>query len=129
MRLAWEGLPERDRSKLVAAAVIFGERFESRVPEGSEPSREEDVQRVLMAIMNDVVEGLSESGGMSREEATAFLSDVAVRDKVFEMDEVICAYESGDESGESSKSLDGLLREAIEGRREKAVWADHWSSG
>jgi hypothetical protein len=124
MRLAWPEVPEEDRPKLVTAAVIFGRAFESRVPEGSEPTREDETQRLLMRLMNDVIEELSGIEGVSKEKAADFLGDIAVRDKVFEMDEVIEAYEGG-----SDGSLDSLLREAVAGRREKAVWADHWRSG
>lgn len=127
MRLAWSEIPEEDRAKLATAAVIFGRQFQRRVPEGSEPTRENEFQRLLMSLMNDVIEELSRVEGMSKEEATSFLSDVGVRDKVLEMDEVIEAHEnSGEDPG---KSLDALLREAIEGRQEKAIWSDHWSSG
>lgn len=124
MRLAWPEIPEEERPKLVAAAIIFGRRFESRVPEGSEPNREDELQKLLMRLMNDVIEELSEIEDTSKEDAANFLSDIAVRDKVFEMDEVIEAYENGG----SDESLDSLLRKAVAGRREKAVWADHWRS-
>ncbi len=130
MRLAWEGVAETDRPRLVAAAIIFGRRFESRVPEGSEPSQEDALQKLLMRIMNDVIEELSDIEGTSKEEAAEFLGDVGVRDKVFEIDEVIFEYEGGNEDdGDSGESLDSLLREAVDGRREKAIWADHWRSG
>lgn len=125
MRLAWEGVPETDRARLVAAAIIFGRRFESRVPEGSEPTREDEIQRLLMRLMNDVIEELSGIEGASKDEAAEFLGDIGVRDKVFEMDEVISAYEDG----VSGEGLDSLLREAVAGRWEKAAWADHWRSG
>ncbi len=125
MRLAWEGVPEEHRPRLVAAAVIFGRRFESRVPEGSEPTREDEIQRLLMRLMNDVIGELSSIEGTSEDEAAEFLGDIAVRDKVFEMDEVVSAYVNGG----SRKSLDALLSEAVEARREKAAWSDHWSSG
>ncbi|CAN5684650.1 MAG: hypothetical protein M3494_06220 [Actinomycetota bacterium] len=129
-RLAWPEVPEEHRPRLMTAAVIFGRRFESRVPEGSEPTKEADVRKLLMRLMNDVIEELSAVEGIDKEEATNFLSDVAIRDKIFEMDEVISEYESvGGGSGGSGESLDSLLRGAVAGRREKAVWADHWRSG
>lgn len=124
MRLAWEGVSIENRPRLVAAAVVFGRRFESRVPEGSEPTKEDEVQKLLMRIMNDVIEEISEIEGMSEDEAAEFLGDVGTRDKIFEMDEVIEEYEGG-----ASESLDSLLRGAVAGRREKAVWADHFRSG
>ncbi len=135
MRLAWPEVSKEHRARLVAAAVIFGRRFESRVPEGSEPTREDEVQKLLMRLMNDVIGELSRIEGVSEEEATEFLADIAVRDKVLEMDEVISEYESGvsegggSEGGGSGGSLDLLLRNAVAGRQEKAVWADHWRSG
>ncbi len=125
MRLAWGEISEEDRLRLVLAAVVFGRRFESRVPGGSEPTREDEFQRLLMRLMNDVIEELSEIEGISKEEAADFLGDIAIRDKALELDEVIEAYENG----ASGKSLDPLLREAVDGRREKAVWSDHWISG
>lgn len=126
MRLAWGASSSgEDRMRLVLGAVIFGRSFESHVPEGSEPGWGDELQKLLMRLMNDVIEKLSGVEGISKEEAAEFLGDIAVRDKVLEMDEVISAYESGG----SGSSLDTLLREAVDGRREKAVWSNHWSSG
>lgn len=125
MRRAWPEVPEGLRPRLVAAAVIFGRQFLKRAPENMGTMQENEFQRFLMGLMNDVIEELSEVEDVSKEEITDFLGDVGVRDKALEMDEVIDAYESGGSGG----SLDFLLREAVDARREKAIWSDHWSSG
>ena len=57
--------------------------------------------------------------GLDGDEAAEFVGEVGTRDHVLEFDEVIDAYE-GEETG---RTLDELLREAVESRREKATRA------
>jgi hypothetical protein len=54
-----------------------------------------------------------------------FLSEVSIRDYVLEFNEVLDAYAEDD----SGRTLDEILREAVDSRREKAIRARHWSSG
>lgn len=125
MRHAWgEGTSAEDRRRMVLAAIVFGRQFEERA-EKDLPVEEQDRQRFLMSLMNAVIGEFAVLEGMSRDAATAFLSDVTIRDYVLEFDEVLDAYRADD----TGRNLDELFREAIDGRPRKARWADHWSSG
>lgn len=124
MRRAWGERSADDRRRIVLAAILFGRQLEERLTEGL-PSGELERQRFLMSLMNAVIAEFAGLESVGRDEATAFLSDVGNRDHVLEFDEVLEAYGTDD----SGRTLDGLLQEAVNGRVEKARWADHWSSG
>jgi hypothetical protein len=116
MLLAWgEGVSARDRRRIVLAALIFGRQFEERTAERRTESDEDGLRRFLMGLMNGVVEEFARREGLDRDEAAEFLGEVGTRDYVLEFDEVLDAYE------ESGRTLDELLREAVEGRRERAI--------
>jgi len=120
MVLAWgEDVSSKDRRRIVLAALIFGRQFEERAEERPAESDEDGLRRFLMGLMNDVVEEFARREGLERDEAAEFLGEVCTRDHVLEFDEVLDAY-AGDEIG---RTLDGLLREAVESRREKATRA------
>jgi hypothetical protein len=126
VRHAWgEGRTPEERRRIVSAALIFGRQFERRVRESPPSLEEQDRQRFLMDLMRGVIEEFSEREGVEMSEATAFLSDVPTRDRVLELNEVLEEHAADD----SGRSLDDLLRRAVEDRRERAVWAQHWSSG
>ena len=118
MLRAWgENASAEDRRRIVLAALIFGRQFEERVAEYPAGVGEADLQRFLMGLMNGVVEEFARREGLDRSEAAGFLSEVGTRDHVLEFNEVLDAY-AGEESG---LTLDELLREAVEGRRERAL--------
>ncbi len=126
MRRAWgESKTGEERRRIVSGALLFGERFEERMRKSSPGSTDDECRRFLMALMNDVIRAFARRENMSQDEASAFLSDVGTRDLVLEFNEVLEEH-AEDPSG---KSLDGLLEEAVERRREKSIWSDHWSSG
>jgi hypothetical protein len=70
-----------------------------------------------MGLMNGVVEEFAKREGLDRDEAAEFLGEVVTRDHVLEFNEVLDAYTGG----ESGLTLDELLREAVEGREERAI--------
>ncbi len=118
MLLAWgENASVEDRRRIVLAATIFGRQFEERAAE--RPSGEAELRRFLMGLMNGVVEEFARREGLDRDEAAEFLGEVGTRDHVLEFDEVLEAYE-GEETG---RTLDELLRGAVESRRVKATRA------
>jgi len=120
MLLAWgEDASAEDRRRIVLAATIFGRQFDERVAERPSGSGEAELRRFLMGLMNGVVEEFARREGLDRDEAAEFLGEVGTRDQVLEFNEVLDAYE--DE--QSGRTLDGLLREAVESRREKAIRA------
>jgi len=120
MLRAWgENASAEDRRRIVLAALIFGRQFEERVAEYPAGVGEADLQRFLMGLMNGVVEEFARREGLDRDEAAEFLGEVGTRDHVLEFNEVLDAY-AGDEAG---RTLDELLREAVESRREKATRA------
>ncbi len=125
LRRAWGEKTLDERRKIVTAAVIFGERFEKRMEEQPPGSGENDAQRFLMALMNDVIQEFAGREEMERTEATSFLSDVGARDYVLEFNEVLESHASDD----SGRTLNEVFQEAIDSRREKAVWAQHFRSG
>ncbi len=121
MLLAWgEDASTEDRRRTVLAALIFGRQFDERVAERPAGSNEDDLRRFLMGLMNGVVEEFARREGMDRDEAAEFLGEVGTRDHVLEFNEVLDAYEEEEETG---RTLDELLREAVESRREKAIRA------
>src|SRR3712207_5344348 len=126
MGRAWgEGVSPEDRRRIVVAATIFGSQLEERLAQRSPEAGGEELQRFLVALMDGVVEEFAEREGMDKSEAVTFLSEVSTRDYVFEFNEVLEAYAEDD----SGRTLDEILREAVDSRREKAIWARHWSSG
>jgi hypothetical protein len=117
MRRAWgEEASAEDRRRIVAAAIIFGRQFEERVP-GPVETDEEGARRLLMDLMNGVVREFSAQEGMEVGEAAGFLGEVGTRDRVLEFSEVLDAHEG------SGRPLDGLLRETVDLRRERAFRA------
>ena len=125
LRRAWGEKSTEERRRIVTAAVIFGERFEKRMEEQPPGPGEDGARRFLMALMNDVIQDFADREDMDRAEATSFLSDVGARDYVLEFNEVLETH-AADSSG---RTLDQVFREAIDSRREKAVWSRHFSSG
>ena len=126
MSRAWgEDVSPEIRRRIVVAATIFGRQLEERLAQRSPEVGGEELQRFLMALMDGVVEEFAEHEGMDKSEAVAFLSEVSTRDYVLEFNEVLDAYAEDD----SGRTLDEILQEAVDSRREKAIWARHWSSG
>lgn len=120
MVLAWEeNASAVDRRRIVLAAVIFGRQFDERVAERPSGSSEDELRRFLMGLMDGVVEEFARREGLDRDEAAEFLGEVGTRDHVLEFNEVLDAYLGG----EAGTTLDELLREAVESRREKATRA------
>ena len=113
---AWGGeASAEDRRRIVVAAILFGRLFEERVAD--RPVGEGEARRLLMDLMNRVVGEFARHEGMGTNEAAAFLGEVGTRDRALEFSEVLDAHEGG------GRSLDGLLREAVELRRERAFRA------
>ncbi len=126
MSRAWgEDVSPEDRRRIVVAATIFGRQLEERLAQRSLEFGGEELQRFIMALMDGVVEEFAEREGMDESEAVTFLSEVSIRDYVLEFNEVLDAYAEDD----SDRTLDEILREAVDSRREKAIWARNWSSG
>ena len=117
MLLAWGAASHEERRRIVLAALIFGRQFEERAAQRLAESDEDGLRRFLMRLMNGVVEEFAACEGLHRDEAAAFLSEVSTRDHVLEFDEVLDAYADG----RSGRSLDGLLRKAVDDRGEKAM--------
>jgi hypothetical protein len=115
---AWgEEASAEDRRRIVLAAVVFGRQFEERAPERPAEAGEAGARRFLMDLMNRVVREFARLEGMGVGEAAEFLGEVGTRDRVLEFSEVLDAHE------ESGGSLDGVLREAVDLRRERAFRA------
>jgi hypothetical protein len=126
MSRAWgEDVSPEDRRRIVVAATIFARQVEERLAQRSQEAGAEELQRFLMALMDGVVEEFAEREGMDKSEAVTFLSEVSTRDYVLEFNEVLDVYAEDD----SGRTLDEILQEAVDSRREKAIWARHWSSG
>ncbi|MGH3144332.1 MAG: hypothetical protein ACRDTR_00860 [Rubrobacter sp.] len=119
MLLAWgENALADDRRRIVLAALIFGRQFEERAAHQLTAEIDEDgLRRLLMDLMNGVVEEFARCEGLDRSEAAGFLSEVGVRDHVLEFNEVLDAHAAEG----SGQTLDELLREAVGSRREKAI--------
>lgn len=115
MRRAWGEASAEDRRRIVLAAIVFGRQFEERV--SGRPAGEEEARRLLMDLMNRVVQEFAALEGMEVGEAADFLGEVGRRDRVLEFSEVL------DEHGETGRSLDELLNEAVDLRRERAFRA------
>ena len=115
---AWgEEASAEDRRGISLAAVVFSRQFEERSDERPAPADEEGARRFLMDLMNRVVREFARLEGVSVGEAAEFLGEVGRRDRVLEFSEVIDAHE------ETGDPLDGLLREAVDLRRERAFRA------
>ena len=126
MSQAWgEDVSPEDRRRIVLAATVFGRQLEELLAQRSPEVGEGKLQRFLMALMDGVVERFAEREGMDKSEAANFLSDVSTRDYVLEFNEVLDAYAEDD----SGRTLNEILSEAVDSRREKTIWARHWSSG
>jgi hypothetical protein len=126
MSRAWgEDVSPEDRRRIVVAATIFGRQLEEHLAQRSPEVGAEELQRFIMALMDGVVEEFAGREGMDKSEAVTFLSEVSTRDCVLEFNEVLDAYAEDD----SGRTLDEILQEAVDSRREKAIWARHWSSG
>jgi hypothetical protein len=123
MRLAWGDRTPEERRRIVLAALIFGEQFRERSRTLGPSPGESEVQRLLMGLMSAVIREFAAREGLDENEATHLLGDVRTRDLILEFDEVIASAE------DSNRSLDAVFRETVEGRQERAVWSDHWSSG
>lgn len=128
---AWGARAGReDRRRIVLAAIIFGRQFDERFTGQPSAPDEREAQRLLMGLINGVIKEFAEREDLSLSAATEFLGDVETRDYVLEFNEVLDAYHAAGNSGpESSPSLDEQLARAIDDRREKAVWSQHWTSG
>ncbi|WP_119065829.1 hypothetical protein [Rubrobacter indicoceani] len=126
MRRAWKDVPHNDRRRIALGAVLFGAKLDETLAE-EDPKLvyEQDVQRFLMRLMNGVIQDFADAENLSTQEAGAFLGDVDNRDRIFEFNEVIDAFEAG----ETDVSLDELLLAAVRDRRDRALWSDHWTSG
>jgi hypothetical protein len=115
---AWgEDASAEDRRRIVVAAIVFSRQFEERAAERPPEADEGGVRRLLMDLMNRVVREFARQEGMEVGEAAEFLGEVGTRDRVLEFSEVLDAH------AQSGGSLDGLLREAVELRRERAFRA------
>lgn len=77
-----------------------------------------------MALMSAAMDEFARRENVSKDEATSFLSEVGTRDRVLELNEVL-----GVRAEEPERSLDDLLSEAVDARRDKTVWARHFKSG
>jgi len=118
MRLAWgEDTSIEERRRIVVAAMIFGRQFEERVTGRSAEPGEDELQRLLMDLISGVVAEFARCEGLDENEAAGSLSEVGTRDYVLEFDEVLDAYVGG----ESGRTLDELLRDAVNSRRERAA--------
>lgn len=112
------------RRRVISAAVIFGRQLERRMSEQPPGPEEASVQRFLMALMNSVISEFAVEEDLGEEAATEFLGDVETRDYVLEFNEVLDEYHDNPD-----RTLEECLDSAIENRRERAIWAQHWSSG
>lgn len=125
MRRAWgEDKTSGYRRRVVSSAIIFGRQLDTRMRENPPETDEASIQRFLMALMNSAISEFARSEEVSEEAATEFLGDVKTRDYVLEFNEVLDEYHE-----EPNRDLDELLREAVENRQDRAIWAQHWSSG
>jgi hypothetical protein len=126
MALAWgSDRGFEDRRRVVAAAVIFGRKFEERMA-NSPPESLDDAhfQRFLMGLMNAAIDEFAAAEGLDPAAAAAFLGDVGTRDLIFEFSDVLDRF-----AEEPETSLDNHLRAAVEDRPDRAVWSHHWRGG
>lgn len=125
LRRAWgEDKTSEYRRRVVSAAIIFGRQLDTRMSENPPKMDEAGLQRFLMALMNSAILEFARSEGLDEGTATEFLGDVETRDYVLEFNEVLEEY-----YGSTDRALEDILDEAVKNRQEKAIWADHWSSG
>ena len=94
--------------------MIFGEQFDKQLAAGSPGAGRQEAQRMLMGVINASIEEFARRENLGREEAADFLSEVEIRDLVLEFNEVLEAREI-----EPEKTLDELLREAVNSRLDK----------
>lgn len=126
MLFAWG--PDRsaeERRRIVAAALIFGRKFEEGMAENP-PESLDDARfgRFLMGLMNAAIAEFAASEGLDDADAAAFMSDVGTRDAIFEFSDTL------DRAAEDpDTSLDEHLRATIGERQEKAIWSHHWLGG
>ena len=124
MREAWGDRSIGDRRRIVAAAMIFGEQFDRQLAAGAPGPDQQEAQRLLMVVINASIDEFARRENLQREDAAEFLSELETRDLVLEFNEVLEAQETSPD-----KTLDELLREAVDTRLDKARWSDHWTSG
>ena len=124
MYRAWGGRDPETRRRIVVAATIFGEQFDRQLTLKTPGTNQQEAQRMLMDVINASIQEFARRENLGREEAADFLSEVETRDLVLEFNEVLEAREA-----EPEKTLDELLKEAVDSRLDKARWADHWTSG
>ena len=118
MRRAWgEEASAEDRRRIVSAAIIFSRQFDESLEDRPGDLDEAGARRLLMDLMNRVVREFAAQEGMETGEAAEFLGEVGTRDRVLEFSEVL------DEYSGSGSPLDELLREAVDGRRDRAFRA------
>lgn len=125
MRRAWGEKSPKERRRIVSAALVFGEQFEEKMVQNPPGPAPDEQQRFLMSLFSDVVREFTRREGLDQAEATNFLSNVGTRDLILEFDEVLEAHAAAG----PERTLDELLNEAVDSRREKAVWSQHFSSG
>ncbi len=125
LQRAWGDRGPEERRWIVVAATIFGRQFERHISSHQTSLDEQESQRLLMAVIRASIDEFAESENLPQDEAAEFLGEVETRDLVLEFNEVLEAYNPKD----PDKSLDELLKEAVDSRLDKARWADHWSSG
>jgi hypothetical protein len=123
MARAWGERTPEERRRIVHAALIFGEQFDRLMVEAPPGNDEQERQRFLMSLMNAVAGEFARREGMEEGEAVAFLGDAQRRDWILELNEAL------DAARDSGRPVDDLLREAVEARLERAIRANHWSSG
>ena len=118
MRRAWgEEASAEDRRRIVSAAIIFSRQFDESLEDRPGDLDEAGARRLLMDLMNRVVREFAAQEGMETGEAAEFLGEVGTRDRVLEFSEAL------DEHSGSGRPLDELLREAVDGRRDRAFRA------
>lgn len=127
---AWgAGASAEDRRRIVLAAAIFGRQFDERFSgEGAAPD-EREAQRMLMGLINGVIEEFARVEDLELSSATEFLGNVETRDYVLEFNEALDAYHAETDDPESGRTLNEQFERVIDERRERAVWSGHWSSG
>ncbi|MGB3632921.1 MAG: hypothetical protein WA982_02660 [Rubrobacteraceae bacterium] len=124
MREAWGPREHEVRRRIVVAAMIFGEQFDHQLSEESPNADHKGAQRLLMAVINASIDEFARREKLEIEDAAGFMSELETRDLVLEFNEVLEARENNPD-----KTLDELLKDAVDSRLDKARWADHWTSG
>ena len=124
MRRAWGDRSFEERRRIVVAAMVFAEQFEKQLDEGAPGADQQEVQRMLMGVINASINEFARRENLEKEAAANFLSELETRDLILEFNEVLEAHGT-----DPDKTLNELLKEAIDSRLDKARWADHWTSG